>query len=352
VERPIRVLIDSRERHWGQNPFVQLWSDSVDDDIELVPFTWRHALFGRYNLIHFNWPEYLFVYRNSIKHFLGWLLTFCLVFRMKVTRIPYVRSFHDIEPWVSVGMVDKFLIRTLDRLVTDVVYLTDPTPLGVEYRPALSGKRVSLIKHPEYKPLLDSLEREITPLDDSAPFILCFGILRPYKSYETVIDAFAELDPQSNLKLKIMGAAPDPVYLEALERRIKPSPLIELHVGRVPDEVLVREILAARCVAVPYERLYNSGVVFLSLSLGVPVLLRTGPVASELQEEYGAALIWTYDNELSASDLAEIVNAPRPSTGKTPVERSWNYAGKRYSDLYRSALRKSKVLQQRREDRD
>lgn len=348
VDRPIRVLIDNRERHWGQNPFVQLWSESVDSDIQLVPFTWSRALLGRYDIVHFNWPEYLFVYRNRVKHLAGWLLTLCLAARMKATQIPYVRSFHDIEPWVSVGVFDRFLIRILDRLVSHVVYLTDPRPLGVQYRAAISGKPVSLIKHPEYGPLLNSLEKQEVPEHDQFPFLLCFGILRPYKSYETVIDAFLKRDAQSKVKLKIMGAAPDPEYLEALEQRINKSPLIELHAGRVSDEALVQEISAARCVVVPYQRLYNSGVVFMALSIGAPVLLRSGPVASELQQEYGDQLVRMYDGQITASDIDALLSAPKPSKVQTPAERTWEYAGKQYSGLYRRLLGKeSAALQDR-----
>jgi beta-1,4-mannosyltransferase len=342
------VLIDSRARHWSQNPFVQLWSDSLDSDFNLVPFTWTRALLGNYDIVHFNWPEYLFVYRSKIKHFAGWLLTLFLVIRMKATRIPYVRSFHDIEPWVSVGILDRWLIRTLDSVVSQVVYLTDPQPLGVEYQAALSGKPVSLIKHPEYGPLVDSLEGQQPPARTEPPFVLCFGILRPYKSYETVIDTFLKLDAQSNVRLKIMGAAPDPDYLETLKHRINKSPLIELHAGRVSDEALVQEISAARAVVVPYKRLYNSGVVFMALSLGAPVLLRSGPVASELQQEYGDELVRTYDEGISASDIDAVFKAPKPIKLQTPIERTWDYAGKQYSELYRRLLGKESAARQYR----
>jgi beta-1,4-mannosyltransferase len=344
--QPTRVLIDNREQHWAQNPFVQLWSESLDDDVILLPFTWRRALFGNYDIVHFNWPEYLFVYRNRIKHLAGSLLTLCLAVRMKVMRTPYVRSFHDIAPWVSVGAFDGLLMRILDSMVSHVVYLTDPKPLGAEHTAALSGKPVSLIKHPEYGPLLDSLAGRRAPIEDGPPYVLCFGILRPYKAYETVIDSFLELDAERDVRLKIMGAAPDAAYLEALERRINGSPLIELHAGRVPDETLVQEVLAARCVVVPYERLYNSGVVFMSLSLGVPVLLRSGPVAAELQLEYGDEFVRTYGNEITASDIDAVFSAPRPTKVNTPVERTWSYAGKQYSDLYRRMLDRNSVAPQ------
>lgn len=340
MDHRISVLIDNRQRHWSQNSFVHLWSDSLDSDVRLVPFTWRRALTGTYDIVHFNWPEYLFVYRNGIKHLLGWLLTLCLAVRMKATRVPYVRSFHDIEPWVSTNVFDRFLIRILDGLVSHVVYLTDPQPLGAAYRPALSGKPISMIKHPEYEPILDSLERQRPQFENEPPVVLCFGVLRPYKSYETVIDAFLKLDERTNVKLKIMGAVADPEYLEALERRINKSPLIELHAGFVAENTLVQEIHAARCVVVPYERLYNSGVVFMALSVGAPVLLRSGPVASELQKEYGAELVRTYENEIRASDMDELLAAPRPTKVHTPVERTWSYAGKQYSGLYRQLLGK------------
>jgi beta-1,4-mannosyltransferase len=344
VVQPIRVLIDNREQHWGQNPFVQLWSESLDADIMLMPFTWRRALFGNYDLIHFNWPEYLFVYRNRFKHFAGWLLTLGLVARMKMAHTPYVRSFHDIDPWVTVSAWDRFLIRALDGLVSHVVYLTDPRPLGVQHHAALSGKPVSLIKHPEYGPLVGSLatgagDQPAGPdMRGSAPFMLCFGILRPYKAYETVIDAFLNLDPSSNVRLKIMGAAPDTEYLDTLKRRIGGCPLIDLRVGRVPDEVLIEEIQASRCVVVPYERLYNSGVVFLALSVGVPVLLRDGPVAAELQHEYGDEFVKIYTEDITAAVIDSVIHAPSPTKVAPPIERSWSYAGAKYSDLYRTLV--------------
>lgn len=335
MDSPLRVLIDNREKHWAQNPFVLLWSQSLDPDIKLTPFTWRRALFGRYDIVHFNWPEYLFIYSHPLKHIIGWVLTYGLITRMRLQKKPYIRSFHDLSPWVQVSSLDRMLINLLDNQVSHVVYLTDPQKLGATYRPALEGKPVSLIKHPEYE-FDEDLSYDLQRHPHSEPpYLLCFGILRPYKSYETVIDAFLQLDQASNMRLKIMGAAPDVQYLESLRRRADKSPLIELRAGRLSEEVLIAEILAARCVVVPYENLYNSGVVFLSLSLRVPVLLRAGPVASELRDEYGDDLIVTFDERIEPADLKSVFQLPRSLKSSAPIERTWTYAGRKYSALYR-----------------
>ena len=133
--------------------------------------------------------------------------------------------------------------------------------------------------------------------------------------------------------MSIMGASADPDYTASIADLAARADNVNLVVGRVADQDLIDEVLAADAVLLTYRDLYNSGVVFLALSLGRPVIVRDGPAARELQREYGPEWVGTYEGPLTSDGLRRawhsvagrqarrsarrIVPGPR-SRGRTP----------------------------------
>ena len=108
--------------------------------------------------------------------------------------------------------------------------------------------------------------------------MLCFGRLRPYKGIEYLLSALEQLSTEGEgYRLIIAGEAKkgSETYYEDLRREI------DNHVNRdriidriefIPDEDAELYLKAADVMVLPYKDIYQSGVLFLAYSFGLPVV--------------------------------------------------------------------------------
>ena len=59
--RPGRIRVLMHPPVGKKNPSIVMLVESLPDaEVEVEAFTWRRAIFGRYDVIHIHWPELLF----------------------------------------------------------------------------------------------------------------------------------------------------------------------------------------------------------------------------------------------------------------------------------------------------
>jgi len=129
-------------------------------------------------------------------------------------------------------------------------------------------------------------ETDLTPqeakhrlgLKSSDRAVMCFGRIRPYKGIEHLIEAFQRLkdDPHSNYRLIIAGEPKkgSEEYLREIEQAVKgfkPDQVI-LEFKLIPDEEIELYFKAADVLVLPYKEIFQSGVLFLAYSLGLPAV--------------------------------------------------------------------------------
>ena len=108
--------------------------------------------------------------------------------------------------------------------------------------------------------------------------ILFFGRIVPYKGLEYLVAAFKELLGRSACYRLIIAGRPDndsKEYCKRIQEEIKRSNLgdrVVLKVEFVPDDETEVYFKAADVLALPYRDIYQSGVLFLAYSFGLPVV--------------------------------------------------------------------------------
>lgn len=340
--KPTIILFDTRHRHWDQNPFISLLADSLPSHTLAIGFSWRRALLGKYDLIHLHWPEYLTKHSHWYLRGLARLLTILWIARIYTFKTPIVRTMHNKRPHDGLANpLDTFLMNRLEKACKAHIWMQEP---------ALSGYAnetdYSVIPHGDYLAWIDRIAPRLSYTDssrakksESSKTLLCFGILKAYKNLEEPVSAVRG-SPDINVKLKIMGSAPEQSYIEILRALGGVDPRIQIEPGRVPDDELISHILASDYVVVPYPDLFNSGVVLLALSLGRPVVLRENPISRALCEEFGSEWVHIYPDYFNRALLEALVSAP-PIKAAAPFwgeSRSWRSIGQKHSDLYRECL--------------
>ncbi|HET8564920.1 MAG TPA: glycosyltransferase family 4 protein [Solirubrobacterales bacterium] len=196
-----------------------------------------------------------------------------------------------------------------------------------------------LTRLPEEKPLPAELEGA------EGPVVLSFGLLRPYKGIENLLEAFA--------RVSASGAAPE-LWIVG-NPRMDVAPLRELAgraTGRVrfvtrfvEDAEIPALFRRADLVVLPYLDAEQSGVLYTALAFGRPMVLSAVGGFPEVAAEGAARLVPPGDTPALAAAIADLVDdeaarrelaaaATRAAAGPF----SWDEAARRTIDLYRELL--------------
>jgi glycosyltransferase involved in cell wall biosynthesis len=148
----------------------------------------------------------------------------------------------------------------------------------------VAEKAVTVIRHPVNDAFPDT---ELTPagakrrlgLGDDEKTILFFGRIRPYKGIEYLLDAFRLLPADERAKYRLIVAGEPKKgsedYLrqirEAVQRDFKEGQVI-LRIQFIPDEEMELYLKGADVLVLPYKEIFQSGVLFLAYSFGLPVV--------------------------------------------------------------------------------
>lgn len=327
VDRMVIVMLDVRRRHWDQNPYVWQLANSMPETpaIRIVGFSWLRAVFGRYDVFHAQWPEYLVRGKKSWIAVIKSALCTLFAARMQAQNVPVVQTLHNDAPHDAGSQrEERFLRRLAGACVVTVV-------LRESHRPAVGNEKKSvLIPHPSYRLWLDHLGIRPGPpkgVDGvKSPHFLLFGVIKPYKNIETAIQFVAEAQDDLAPTLTIAGAVGNAAYFERIRAETAGLKYIKLKPGRLSEAELIQEVLACDAVVLPYEKLGNSGVLFYALSLNRPVVVRDWTGGAELQSEFGSNWIRSMEPDQSVSVAAKSDSVEFPIY-RQPAEVGAAYAG-------------------------
>jgi glycosyltransferase involved in cell wall biosynthesis len=173
----------------------------------------------------------------------------------------------------------------------------------------LDPSRIRVIPHgafdyltrlPKEKPLPPELEGA------EGPVILFFGLLRPYKGLDLLLEAFAQVE---GAELWIVGnprmdVTPLRSAAEAAPGRVR-------FVTRFVEDAEIPAIFRrADLVVLPYRDAEHSGVLYTGLAFGKPMVLSAVGGFSEVAASGAARLVPPGDAEALATALAELIADP------------------------------------------
>jgi glycosyltransferase involved in cell wall biosynthesis len=209
----------------------------------------------------------------------------------------------------------------------------------------LAPSKVRVIPHgafdyltqlPEEMPLLAELEGA------EGPVILSFGLLRPYKGLDVMLEAFARLDASAELWIvgnPRMDVAPLQKLADAAPGRVR-------FVTRFVEDAEIPAIFrAADLVVLPYLDAEHSGVLYTGLAFDKPLVLSAVGGFPEVGATGAARLVAPGDVDELATALAELVGDEPTRAELAAAARaaaagpfSWDEAARLTLDLYRELI--------------
>ena len=208
----------------------------------------------------------------------------------------------------------------------------------------LDPSRVRVIHHgafdyltrlPEEKPLPPELEGA------EGPVILFFGLLRPYKGIDTLLDAFRRIE---GAELWIVGNAR--MEVEPLRQLAAEAPGRVRFLTRFVEDAEIPALMRrADVVVLPYRDAEHSGVLYAALAFGKPLVLSAVGGFPEVADQGAARLVPPEDPTALATELAELLGdeGVRAELGRAAAAAasgsySWDEAARRTLALYGELL--------------
>jgi glycosyltransferase involved in cell wall biosynthesis len=209
----------------------------------------------------------------------------------------------------------------------------------------LPADRVRVIPHgafdyltrlPEEKPLPEELQGA------EGPVVLSFGLLRPYKGLENLLEAFTELG--SKAELWIVGnprMSVEPLHEAAALTGAK----VRFVTRFVEDAEIPAIFRAADVVALPYLDAEHSGVLYTGLAFGKPMVVSAVGGFPEVAEAGAARRGPPANTPALAAALRELVDDPAARAELAAAARaaaagpySWDEAARLTLALYEELL--------------
>jgi glycosyltransferase involved in cell wall biosynthesis len=233
---------------------------------------------------------------------------------------------------MKVELLKEFGIR--QQVVTVIPFGINNAVPNTELTPAQAKKRLG-----------------IAPGDRT---ILFFGAIRPYKGLEHLVAAFQRIAPRNEAYRLIIAGEPkkqSPDYLrdiqETIEKDISRERVMQ-KIGFIPDSETELYFKAADVLVLPYTLVFQSGVLFLAYSFGLPVIAadvgsfvddiipgETGYLCRSCDAADMANAIETYFE----SDLFKDLDRRRQEIRDYASARnSWEVVGDKTCDVYAELL--------------
>jgi glycosyltransferase involved in cell wall biosynthesis len=204
----------------------------------------------------------------------------------------------------------------------------------------LAPERVHVIHHGAFEYLTRLPDERPLPVElegAEGPVILFFGLLRPYKGIDTLLEAFRRVDGA-----ELWVAGNPRMDVEPLRRLAAEAPgRVRFLTRFVEDAEIPAMMRRADVVVLPYRDAEQSGVLYAALAFGKPLVLSAVGGFPEVAGQGAARLVPPEDPADLAGALSELVGdeAARRELGEAAARAaagaySWGEAARRTLALY------------------
>jgi len=180
-------------------------------------------------------------------------------------------------------LLNRISLRAQYRLVDHIFVHTEKMKKEIVDEFGTSPDHITVIPFGTYDVVpqtgLTSLEaKQKLGLRETDRAILFFGRIVPYKGLDLLVDAFLRVATKTaDYKLVIAGDLMKEAEQQwrDVQQRIEQSSVsnqIVQRIGHVPDNEIELYFKAADVLALPYTQIFQSGVLFMSYSFGLPVI--------------------------------------------------------------------------------
>lgn len=235
----------------------------------------RYAAMAKPKIFHILWNNKFELFDRTL-----------LMFYYKLLRKKVVLTAHNVNAGVRDSTdtpLNRFTLKIQYRLADRIFIHTDKMKRQLVEEFGVRNAAAVLIPYginnavPNTQLTPGEAKRRLGIKSDERT-ILFFGNIAPYKGLEYLITAFEQIEATAGQYRLVVAGRPKKdceEYADAIRQALTHGPTrdrIILHANFIPDEDLELYFKAADVTVLPYTRIFQSGVLFLAYSFGLPVI--------------------------------------------------------------------------------
>lgn len=266
----------------------------------------------------------------------------------KIAFSKVVVTAHDVESFKK-GLSVGFLVSLVYRLSDAVIAHNEVSKRELIDKLNVPTKKIHVVRHGNYiSDVGEQIWSQVRTEPQSELRLLFFGQIKEVKGLDLLLRALSLALPacDGNISLTIAGKVwkdDFAVYAKIIED-LDLKGKVRADIRYIPDDEVAPYYLGADLVVLPYRKIYQSGVVLMAMSYGVPTLVSNIPGMTEVVEDGETGLVF---NAGDVQDLARnLIRAYEDrdllrrvgARGRAHVEGSydWGRVGRDTAEVYRS----------------
>lgn len=238
------------------------------------------------SLLHAKWGARASVVHYHFFHFTA--LEMMCVRLAKLFAFRVVVTVHDVESFS--GEFHSSVAKSVARLADLLVCHNDVSRREIEEKLGVPLSKICKIPHGNYLDFVGDVEaksscRTKLSLPQEAEIVLFFGQIKKVKGLDLLLSAFARVKKQRPAAMLVIAGKvwkdDADVYTNLVEE-FGLSDSVRMDLRYIPDADVAMYYGSADLIALPYRRIYQSGVLLMAMSYGVPVVVSDLPGMQEI----------------------------------------------------------------------
>jgi glycosyltransferase involved in cell wall biosynthesis len=242
----------------------------------------------------------------DVVHF-QWLPVQALDWALLPPRRPRLITAHDVLPREA-GPGQRAGQRALYARMDAVVVHSEHGAARLRGL-GVAAENVHVIPHGVFSELA-GLEPAPLPAElgarDGGPIVLCFGLMRPYKGLDVLLEAWARAERPPGAELWLVGRP----RMDVTALRAGAPASVRWVPRFVSDHELAAVFGAADLAVLPYRQIDQSGVLYTALAFGTPLLASAVGGFPEVAAHGAAELVAPGDVDALAAALGALLADP------------------------------------------
>jgi glycosyltransferase involved in cell wall biosynthesis len=282
-------------------------------------------------------------------HFQAGLLEFFNVILFKLFRRKVVVTIHDVEGFFKKQRqgLRKRMYKMVDALTVQNEF-SKKELLSID--PSLADK-LHVIPHGNYLPFLkrrytDEESRSKLGIANDRKVILFFGMIKDVKGLDVLLKALpavVEADPSVLLIIAGKDWENDFSKYQKLIDEHSLQDHCVIHEKYIPNEEVELYFNSSDIVAIPYRKIYQSGVLLMAMSYGKPVIVSDLPPMLEVVDDMKTGFVFKSENEedlarkltMAFNSEAKLIEVTHAAMDKLKKKYDWKEIGKQLEKVYR-----------------
>ena len=262
-----------------------------------------------------------------------------------------VLTVHDVSSFANspdLSIIGNIIYKLSDLILTHNEFSKSEI---VKINPTLSSC-IYIVPHGNYIPFIHvqndkEKSRQHLGIPNEKKVLLFFGMIKQVKGLDVLLHALKDVIKENPDVLLLIAGKPWENDFSNYQRIIDENNLSDyclLHTKFIPHADVEHYYCAADLVVLPYKKIYQSGVLVMTLSYGKPALVSDLPPLKEVVTDMQTAFLFESENSISlAKKLNLILSDPEKLeqvriNGKELINTKydWDEIGRQTKRVYQS----------------